>query len=250
MYASRHDTHFNDEFGLKNMPPHFYPPNNNEISIWRYMDFAKFVMMLDSSELFLAKSTSFDDPFEGTQPQNNLDTFAESNPGIPTDKLMLIRNALFQMRPSVFISCWHANMYESEAMWKLYSSSGDAVAIKSSFDKLEELTPPSYYVGQVQYIDYETERLIKNPNVADDIRITYMHKRKAFEHEKEIRVVAMGSPEHSGINCPIDLSKLIQEVYVSPTSSLWFETLVKTIIYKYEFDFPVRRSQLSERPNI
>ncbi len=37
-----------------------------------------------------------------------------------------------KIREIHFVSCWHENETESEAMWKLYLKSGDGVAIQTT----------------------------------------------------------------------------------------------------------------------
>lgn len=53
--------------------PHhvFEPLTNQNAKIWRYMDFAKFVSMLEKNTLFFVKANKFEDPYEGTVPKFN-----------------------------------------------------------------------------------------------------------------------------------------------------------------------------------
>jgi hypothetical protein len=44
----------------------FRLPTNKDIPIWRYMDLAKYLSMLDRRCLFFARATLLDDPFEGS----------------------------------------------------------------------------------------------------------------------------------------------------------------------------------------
>jgi hypothetical protein len=83
-----------------------------------------------------------------------------------------------------------------------------------------------------------------------------MHKRKSFEHERELRAIcgdirdmetAMHAP-NPGIWNGLDLNKLISNIYISPTSSTWFKELVDELIKKYELTIPVTQSALNEEP--
>jgi hypothetical protein len=45
------------------------------------------------------------------------------------------------------ISCWHMNEHESAAMWKLYSSSNDAVCIRSVYRHLRQCAHHEWLVS-------------------------------------------------------------------------------------------------------
>lgn len=47
----------------------FRKPDNSDIPIWRYVDFAKYVSFVDSKSLFFPRSDMLDDPYEGTYSQ-------------------------------------------------------------------------------------------------------------------------------------------------------------------------------------
>ena len=44
-------------------------PEDLDTKIWRYMDFTKFVSLLETRSLFFVRADSFTDPFEGTWPR-------------------------------------------------------------------------------------------------------------------------------------------------------------------------------------
>ena len=45
--------------------PEFEEPSNENIKIWRYLDFTKFVSYLDRKALFFTRADKLDDRFEG-----------------------------------------------------------------------------------------------------------------------------------------------------------------------------------------
>ena len=55
-----------------------------------------------------------------------------------------------------FVSCWYINEAESAGMWKLYSSSNDAVCIRTSYRALADELPADCYMGLVDYINCQT----------------------------------------------------------------------------------------------
>ena len=56
----------------KNFPAVFESPQDENAKIWRYMDFTKFVNLLDTSKLFFPRADKLGDPFEGSFPRGNV----------------------------------------------------------------------------------------------------------------------------------------------------------------------------------
>jgi hypothetical protein len=73
--------HFN-HMGATINHPAFVQPSDFSAKIWRYVDFAKFVSFLDSSNLYLARLDQMPDPFEGSL-SNGVQGVAGSNPAVP-----------------------------------------------------------------------------------------------------------------------------------------------------------------------
>jgi hypothetical protein len=116
----------------------------------------------------------------------------------------------------------------------------------------ENNNPASVYLGEVQYIDYETDWL-------PDSSLFYpvIHKRKSFEHERELRALFLDSPEdplttnnlQEGYRVEVSLDDLIEAVYVAPTALDWFRDLVGAVKGKYGFAHkPIIRSSLGKDP--
>lgn len=49
---------------------HIKVPSNHNVKIWRYLDFAKFMSMLDQNSLFFSNLSDLDDPYEGMMPNS------------------------------------------------------------------------------------------------------------------------------------------------------------------------------------
>ena len=244
--------------------PSFEQPSNLNIKIWRYMDFAKYVSFLESSALWFSRSDQFDDRFEGSTPQSELEQrriHAESmeNPQLQ-QRLYEHEAAVNQERRQwIYVNCWHMNENESAAMWRLYASNNEAIAIQSTYALLCNCLPPNVYLGQVSYIDYATESL---PDT--NIYSRFLHKRKFFEHEREVRAVvdrytelALQLPQgyhpvdndEVGFPVKVSVDSLVERVHVAPTSPTWFRTLVEAITRKYDFtQIPIIRSSLDQSP--
>src|SRR4051794_20018314 len=102
--------------------PGFAVPSDLSTPIWRYMGFSKFVSLLDSRKLWFTRADLFDDKFEGTLP---LKTAADWK---------YLAEWLFNQRERSYVSCWHANDYESAGMWKSYLGGEPGVVVESNYE--------------------------------------------------------------------------------------------------------------------
>ncbi|MFJ5957998.1 hypothetical protein ACIQC5_18835 [Paenarthrobacter sp. NPDC092416] len=78
----------------------------------------------------------------------------------------------------------------------------------------------------------------------------FMHERRSFEHEKEVRLLAVGPPEPETTVVPIAMAlrRLINSVHIAPGSDDWFLKLVTRVIERYGYDFEVRQSDIDSMP--
>jgi hypothetical protein len=225
--------------------------------IWRYMDFTKFVSLLDNKALFFPRADKLGDPFEGSFSKANIPIREEIYRGendLTTEEVSEIYKSLPEFTA---ISCWHINWYESAAMWKLYLKSNEGIAIRSNFERLRNSLKDKkndIYIGKVKYIDYEKETVPEGP------LLCFMHKRKSFKHEAELRAIiqqkipAVGvskrskRPLNNGLYVPVDLDILITRIYVAPTSPKWLVHLVESITNQYGLNKKVLQSDLDKEP--
>ena len=249
--------------------PKEYDVPKRDMPLWRYQDFPKFVSLLDSGELFFTRADKFEDVCEGASGFNfqKAAIYDKIKPSLtlkvksqlraagienPTDdevekKLREETDALFETqenkRKEYFVSCWHANERESEAMWKLYiTAKKQGVAIQTTMERLcYSIGKSGFEVGGVNYISYE------KPLESDAEPIWY--KRTAFKHENEVRAIfhEVGTCLE-GMPVKMDLNILIERVYISPSAPSWFAILVKRVMNKYGLNKPVEYSRLDEKP--
>ena len=237
--------------------------------LWRYMDLGKFLHLIASEHLYFASADSFEDPFEGAKgiTENKeewdsfyLDFFRRAMQVIPDATPEMLDPAHIEkeahrlltemnqggewQRRHPFISCWHCNDFESEAMCKLYSvNTQNAIAIQTTaahlFDALNH--DPDIEIGKVKYVDH-------NSRFAS-INGAYWYKRKSFEHEREVRAIKSDfSTESRGLSVPIDVTTLIDTIYVSPYAPKWFEEVVYSIKERNNMQPPIVSSDLAKRP--
>jgi hypothetical protein len=200
------------------------------------MDFAKFVSLLTTSRLFLARADRLGDPLEGSFPQKSIDARLE--------RRRVVNESEFKkaMTQQVYINCWHSNEVESAAMWRLYSDSKQAIAVTTTAQRLYDALPDRCYMAKVQYINFDTEAI---PDVSN-VLTPFFYKRKSFEHEREVRVVSLSgaTATNEGAAVDIDLSSTIFEIYISPESPQWYEDVVTDLVKRCGFGFPVQQSKL------
>jgi hypothetical protein len=152
------------------------------------------------------------------------------------------------------------NEHESAAMWKLYVKSDEGIAIQSTYSKLlhsfYDSDDYTLFVGTVKYVDYNKEVI-----PIDNMFYPYIHKRRSFEYERELRAIITPIEKKSkgltfqplpkeGVHVPINIPSLVEMVYVSPTCEIWFEDLVRSVLKTYQVEKTVKRSSLADDPII
>lgn len=92
------------------------------------------------------------------------------------------------------------------------------------------------------------------------IYLPFFHKRRSFEHEKEVRIMVPDLPmvnnnfdrtaenHNPGIKLAIELDEVIESVYVPPYAPTWYTESVAEVIEKFEYKFRVNPSSLSKPP--
>jgi hypothetical protein len=217
---------------------------NPTFPIWRYMDFAKFVSLLDRSALWFAHARTFEDPYDSLY---NIEAQKRllNQWGVPADAIKVAET----FRDQFGISCWNISQYESAALWKMYMSGKEGVAITSTFGRLRDCFANyqhTVYAGQVVYIAPEAAVPMDNA-----LRL-FFHKRNSFEHEHEVRAIAKNGTGNieQGFLVPVDLSSLITRVVVSPSSAEWFQGAVESVTHKYGLQVPVTKSNLYDQRTV
>lgn len=231
---------------LKQPPP--------DTTIWRYIDLPKFLSLIHTRELFFPPFKFLDDSYEGSMRWMLSESFIESFSKFTQDQYTYIRKYSF-------VSCWHANDYESAAMWKLYLSNNQGIAIKTTVGKLTNSLSwdkyrPYIFQPKMGLVIYRNDRIVAEQGTddwaSDDLSL--FCKRLSFEHEREYRVVFKTTEgiremiKEGGLSIPIDPETLIEEVYVAPTAPAWIKPLLQSILEtKYELNILVHQSSLDEK---
>ncbi|MEZ9432280.1 hypothetical protein AB4224_02845 [Vibrio lentus] len=256
--------------------------------VWRYLDLAKFIGLLQRDSLYLSRADKFNDPFEGVINRATHEAIVEHldmNLGDKNAKASYVRfydqwigysgsvdkteagKAIFDtlnwLKTYTYVNCWHSNSHESEAMWKLYSKNiEESLVIKTTTDKLLKALPQDVRLEEVIYKDYESQFVMESYFLGP-----FKTKRVAFSHEKEIRIIKQEPPlkdfndnykqfdqqktnTESGkeITLTGGVLGIIEEIRLSPLAPVWFENLVKDLLIKYDVNIPVYQSEISIKP--
>ena len=251
----------------KELPFERPPP---EPQLWRYMDFAKFVALLKDNALYFARADSFSDPFEGAKgiaenrkiwdehylaffrlaiknpPPGHKCELSEEEVEHQAEKLLSQLQATGENeRRTTYVSCWHENDTESEALWRLYCPPASAgVAVLTTCEALRgSLTDDlKVTIGRVEYIDFRKGFA--------DINDAIFRKRHSLSHEREVRAVVRShdGAEGPGIQMAVNLATLISAVVVSPFAPSWFDTILQDVMRRYGINAQVRTSELLSKP--
>ena len=264
-------------------------PPKDEDTLWRYMSLEKFVNILKTESLFFTRADKFDDPFEGFIPSEIRVSYEKSARRVaPNENIVkLLIKVNEDSRKYVMCNCWHRNQVESMAMWDKYHMRNSGIAIKTTMRDLKSslLDSKDIFIGKVDYFydknyDFEYKNRLASSGSLLNQKWTYFpyfHKRRAFEHEREVRMIidiepfvrkaldqtipediSLLSKRISEIEFPdicevgkpfrVDINKLINKVIISPYCDDWITETVKSVVHQYGFDFSINSSILLNDP--
>lgn len=217
--------------------PCFPQPQDTSTRVWRYMDLAKLIWLLDSQKLWLSRLDLLKDSHEGSIPRllamYRNQSILEQGVG---DFGPQISHFNQRVRNSTYISCWRLGNAETESMWRLYCPGEQGIALQTSYQKLlySVLGDPHLFIGCVVYIDYESEGF-----PLDNLFYPVMHKRLNFAHEQEVRLVKMEHIEMTnqigppGITIDWLLEAVIDAIYVNPYAPEYYSEVVRSVVRNF-----------------
>ncbi|SDS18697.1 Protein of unknown function [Halopseudomonas litoralis] len=212
-------------------------------NLYRIMDFSRVVQIFEKEEIYFAKPSTWDDPYE-----------------------QRIRHAKDH---AVFAQCWGERPI-SDAMWRIYSQNGMGVRISTTVDKLTGVMKVACkahgYKRRLAKVEYKTQREIDEitRGIAAELRDAFdigratdalYNKRDAFSHEAEWRATlftpeASRDVEKKGVSVRLDPHDFIDRILLDPRAP---EELVKAFRFyfknKLNFKGRIGRSVLYKAPN-
>ena len=109
-------------------------------------------------------------------------------------------------------------------MWNHYAGAGGAVALKTTYQLLDQCLNEDVYLGKVEYVDFVSAVL------PDTDMSPFLHKRRSFAHELEVRALTTWSPNATGYRVVSDVG------------------LVQTTMTRYGLNVPVCQSSMDSDP--
>ncbi|UUV20447.1 hypothetical protein [Paenimyroides aestuarii] len=224
--------------------------NTKDLPLWRYMDFWKFLKLINSSKIFFPSVEMMGDQNEGKIPEKIYELMVQQ------DKALRRENNFAQnykdyieqrLRKKILILSWNANHNESFALWKMYAKEKLGIAIKTTFERLKksfEDAEENIYIGEVRYYDNN------NPSyITGNAFYTFLNKHNYYEFEKEVRCIIQikNDDTTTSKNIRVDLKELIEEIYITPFAEK--TGLIEIIEYlrdKNKLDFKISISGVND----
>jgi len=263
-------------------------PNLEQIPLYRYLTFNRFLETLDKG-LFIPKASLFNDRWEAMvywmheylQERETNIRLKDSHVSTPND--FCIPDTYKRIRQGmkeVYVSCWNGTDYECVAMWKLYGTDGNAVMLETNakeltnaFDNFDN-SPNKEWLAcliKLRYVlpgDWNYDRVfdgneplwVNGPQGGFSesflFHCTYTglhYKHISYSFENEYRLIAAHKDReerpNNGIVLPINKSSFITRVILQPGSPDAFEGIVRDYLKKLNFsNVLVEKSFLDELP--
>ncbi|EQB87542.1 hypothetical protein J2Z44_000567 [Clostridium punense] len=197
-----------------------------DTKLYRYMCLSQFMSFVETRKTYLTRLLFWEDKWE--VPTIRFLSEVESCSNI---------NFNDQEVKDLYGQCWSLEGV-SDALWRIYSREGEGILIQTTvqkFDLIQEITygmlSPVIYYDNLRQV---SEKL--SLETKDNSFLTQgLFKRKAFEHEKEVRLITLkdevqiGNKSDSCSRLEISLNPLdfIDEIIIDPRAKDWY---VKTII--------------------
>ena len=228
--------------------------NEYDNYIYRIISFDRFLELFNTKKNTLVKPKLWEDTFENFTLKSKLK--------LPNgDEIEL------DTHERVYGQCWTTSR-ASDAMWRIYSPDKRGIRIRTTIDKLlssldianvgVEMTESC--IGKVDYISEAKITEQAKKAFSDSGQVTFgslfsslLVKRKAFEHENEIRLIHLdwgySLPKNDIYSYDIDPHELISQVMIDPRISYEEFQKIKIAIKKstgYQGD--IKRSLLYRLP--
>lgn len=230
--------------------PEFYIEKTKDLPLWRYMDFWKFLQLINNSTLFFPNIEMMGDQTEGKIPQKIYKMMLEDDERNGRKNNFAKNYKEFvekKLREKTLILSWNANKNESFAFWKMYAKEKLGIAIKTNIDRLKnsfKVAEENIYIGEVRYYDDENPKY-KTGNTF----YTFLTKNNYYEFESEVRCITsiLKDDEKTTKNIKVDLNELIEDVYISPfAEKSGLIELIEFLKEKNKLNFNIRISGVND----
>ncbi len=232
---------------MYNEHPVFQTPNSFDRPIWRYMDFWKFLNLLETKALYFSNSDNLGDNNEGRIPKFILDRMLKQDKELGNTRNKDLNDFLeYNLRKSHLIPSWSYAERESFAMWKMYAKDKTGVAIETDLKSLMDSfknTSRNIYIGEINYINEDNYRFSTS-----NLFYPFVTKLDFYQFENEIRCITVTKDDEVAESklVDIDLNLLIKRVHISPNSKPEFRKLIELLSREYDIKFDICYSKVSD----
>lgn len=223
---------------------------NEDTKLYRYVSFRQFLDFVETKKTSLSRIKSWDDTWE--VPSAKLPTQIDDGP---------IRLSFWNHCESMFGQCWSLH-HESDAMWRIYSPQKEGVVIQTSVKKFSLMTDIKFAaLGPVIYyndLKVVMDEIYLHPGQEEYGRFTEgFLKRKAFEHEAEVRLVTADDTNclvqrlsDGATRFYIDLDPLefIQGITIDPRADERYVEVIQKYCERMGFTIQPAKSSLYSDP--
>ena len=254
-----------------------FPSPPDTARLWRYMDLSRFLCLLHRRALYFCRRDELHDPWEGAL---SAGVVGQIRSVVGEDGLSGVAGLYGLVAAQAVLNCWHENDCESVAMWRLYTSGNDGVAMYTTFARLKEALSGSIYsinIARVVYADHERD-MAKEAASASSVEALntmgpILQKRRSYAHESEVRAIipfpdapaleryaAMENPplgttilvarreRELGLHVPVDPTVLIEGIVLSPNYPPWAIEALQSAIDQAGLPVHIQTSDLLKKP--
>jgi hypothetical protein len=247
--------------------------------LWKYLDFLKFLYLIQKNKIYFSRLDQFDDPFEGLNKRIIFDkyvidqtpSYEKLNPAFTHDqKLQIVFDAEQNLKYikevasitqiAQFASCWYLSKRESRAMWDIYCDNNSIALrfpanylvnlIKNEAQKYKDTKFDHMIIGNVNYQDLYPPKDLNDPdyNSEKTNKFSVTTKDSSYSHENEFRFVANRiKPDIRTFGVELDFPKLSTldfHIITHPKIQDWKFELLQIFLEPYDLHNRLTRSSI------
>lgn len=216
-----------------------------DTAVYRYISLSQFLAFIEKKKTYLTNISVWDDPHEdivGRLPVND---------ALPKHQYHAFRNF-----DSFFGQSWSLNG-NSDAMWKIYSKNNEGLLIKSTIKKFSLIQDIElalfgkiiYYNDLKEGLTKMSEEELKRTNT-DNLKLSLL-KRKAFEHEDEVRFITSNKhiksefeSKANSVELDLDPQSFLENIIIDPRAPDWYVDTLEKYCAKNEIGITPVKSKL------
>lgn len=222
--------------------------------IYRIISYERLIEIFDSRKNTLVKPKLWEDTFENFILKSKL-KFPDGS------------ETILDTHERLYGQCWTTSK-ASDAMWRIYSPDKSCIRIRTTINRLVtsllianvDNAMSESCIGKVEYKSESKITILAKRAFTKTGQITFgslfrslLVKRKAFEHEKEIRLIHLDwgkeLPKESMYSYEIDPHELVTQVMIDPRISYKdFKTIKNDIKKRTGYQGDIVRSLLYRLP--